>query len=338
MSGFVYVDLDGATAADGVVRSARKILQDGAKSLARSRTYAWALLERQVSGASAGLSVDPSDHGAAIRVFVDAVAERVAAGELALDPAKGVTARELAELNAVDRRSTLRDIERPTGTLADELLAASVTSAAATALGDSGLDGRTVAVEGAGSSLPAVLAALDAAGATVVAVGSASGTVADRAGLDAAAVAEALAEHGEGFPTALGSELPAPAVLSADAQVLLCGSRVGLIDHDVAAELPHQLVAPVGPVPVTAKALAVAGRRDIAVLADFLTCAGPLLAFRPAEDATPDGLLDEAARRATELTAELTDHPDGPFLGACRRAEQYLGTWQERLPFGRPLA
>ena len=28
----------------------------------------------------------------------------------------------------------------------------------------------------------------------------------------------------------------------------------------------------------------------------------------------------------------------GPFLGACHTAEAFLSTWQDELPFGRPLA
>ena len=50
MTGFVIIDLDDASRADGVVRSAKKVLVDGARTLARSRTYAWALMGHQISG------------------------------------------------------------------------------------------------------------------------------------------------------------------------------------------------------------------------------------------------------------------------------------------------
>ena len=34
----------------------------------------------------------------------------------------------------------------------------------------------------------------------------------------------------------------------------------------------------------------------------------------------------------------LAGSDDGPFLGACYAAEAFLSTWQDELPFGRPLA
>ena len=35
---------------------------------------------------------------------------------------------------------------------------------------------------------------------------------------------------------------------------------------------------------------------------------------------------------------EVHGHDEGPLLGACERAEAFLATWQDELPFGRPLA
>ncbi|MBT4655855.1 MAG: hypothetical protein HOB61_02230, partial [Actinobacteria bacterium] len=52
---FVAVDLADCPG-HGVVRSAPKILQGGAKDLARSMTYTLACLERQETGISAGIS------------------------------------------------------------------------------------------------------------------------------------------------------------------------------------------------------------------------------------------------------------------------------------------
>jgi hypothetical protein len=37
------------------------------------------------------------------------------------------------------------------------------------------------------------------------------------------------------------------------------------------------------------------------------------------------------------LTAEVLAHAEGPVLGACIRAEAFLGTWVDELPFGRPI-
>jgi glutamate dehydrogenase (NAD(P)+) len=335
MTGFVLVDLDDASAADGVVRSAKKILVDGARTMARSRTYAWALLGEQVSGASAGISVSPDHREAGVAAFVDAVVERVRSGELSLDPGKGMTREDLAPFDPIDRRGQLRDARGQSGPLSAELLAASAVAAASAALG--GLDGRRVALEGAAEALPALVAALGRAGASLVAVGTGTGAACEPGGLDPQKVLEAHREHGEGLTAVLGSD-EAATVMTAEADVLMCGSRLGLVDHDVAGTLGHRLLVPIGPVPVTAKGLAVATRRGVVVLPDFLTTVGPLLAFRSPEDVTAEDLLVRADEVAAGITAELLDHPEGPLLAACLRAEGFLATWQDRLPFGRPLA
>ena len=291
---FVVIDLDGAPIADGVVRLARKVLVDGARNLARSRTYAWALLGEQISGASAGINAEGDAREAACAAFVEELTPQVSAGTLSLDPAKGLTSTDLAGLTAADQRSTVLHDDP---TLHDRLLASGVVAAASVALGS--LDGATIALEGAGSATDAVESAFVAAGSTI-------------AGRDADA-------------------------LSSAADALVCGSKVGLVDHETAAALPHRVIVPIGPLPVTARGLAVARRRDIVVLPDFLTTAGPLMAFR-SNGTSADDLLATAADRISGLTAELTDHPDGPLLGACIRAETYLATWRDELPFGRPLA
>mgnify|MGYP003383856290 CR=1 FL=1 len=47
--GFVLIDLPNAPESTGIVRWARKILKDGATSLARSMTYSYASLGMKVS-------------------------------------------------------------------------------------------------------------------------------------------------------------------------------------------------------------------------------------------------------------------------------------------------
>ena len=255
---------------------------------------------------------------------------------MSLDPGKGLAPADLAPLAAVDTRSPVLGSATPIGTLADALLAAGVTAAAGAALG--GLDGRTVVLEGAGSAGPALVESFVGVGARVVAIGTTSGTVLVPADADTEALSSAWAEHGEGLPASMGSELRAGDVLGQDADVLVCGSRLGLVDHEVAAMLPQRVVVPCGPVPVTARGLAVARRREIIVLADFLTTLGPLLGFRPDGEATAGRLLDAARDRVDALTNDVLDHDEGPLLAACYRSEEFLRTWQDQLPFGRPLA
>jgi glutamate dehydrogenase/leucine dehydrogenase len=336
MTGFVVTDLDGAERATGVVRCAKKVLQDGARTMARSQTYAWAVLGERISGASAGISVDPADRAEGIAAFVQAVLPRVQAGELSLDPAKGVGPGDLTALAEADARPALRHSPTPDGELAHVLLAHGAVSAAAASLGS--LEGRRVALEGAGAATGAVLAALAAAGAVPVAVATGSQAVVAPDGLDTAALAEAWAHHGDGLPGALGSEVGAAAVFAAEADVLLCGSKLGVVDHDVAAGLSVGLLVPIAPAPVTAKGLAVATRAGTTVLADFVTTCGPLLADHPAPDATEASLRDAVASTVAGLVERTSDHPEGPLLGACYLAEDFLRTWQDQLPFGRPLA
>jgi hypothetical protein len=99
-------------------------------------------------------------------------------------------------------------------------------------------------------------------------------------------------------------------------------------------------VVPSGPIPVTAKGLAVLRREGVRVLPDFVTTAGPLIAGGlPVLDgqrgpASPDGV---GAPIAAVIDEVLLDD-SGPLLGACRRAEAFMKTWRDELPFGRPLA
>lgn len=327
-SGFIITDLPHATAADGVVRCAKKVLVDGARTLARSRTYAWALLEQHRSGASAGVSA-AGERDNAMAAFLEAAGPASASGTLVLDPAKGVRAEELAPLRAGDPRHDGDD---------DELLATSVVAAVAATPG--GLEGRTVGIEGAGNALAAVVRALGAAGARPTMVGLPDRTVVVSPELDPLLLATAIAPDGAALDTsalpegALLEEHATDFVLAAEVDVLMCGSKVGLVDHEVASRLAASVIAPIGPVPVTAKGLAVAARNGAVVLPDFLTTAGPLQRFlleRPGDQV-------DAARKAASRSAEFVAHAEGAHLGACLAAEAFLSSWCDELPFGRPLA
>ena len=67
---FIAVDLDGADTSVGQVRLAPKVLQDGAKLLARSWTYAFASFEMEISGASAGINAGGDTGPDALAAFV----------------------------------------------------------------------------------------------------------------------------------------------------------------------------------------------------------------------------------------------------------------------------
>lgn len=330
---FVAFDLDGAPAA-GIVRSAPKILQGGAKDLARSMTYTFATVEMQRGGASAGINAQPDDRAEAIAAFAAELLPMAADGALALDAGKGVAADQLAELHAADDRSDLLSAPHGPGTLGGHLAGLGPVVAAAAALG--GLDGRTVAIEGFGEGGPALAAAAAAHGARVVGVATAKGVRADAGGLDPAELAGAWADAGD---TMVGDDAePAWKIFTTDADILFTGSKAGAINHETAARLAASAVVPHQALPYTARALAVMQRADITVIPDFVALAAPVVAAWPGDAADADSVIAAATAAIQAAVEESAAHADGMFLGACHRAESFLSTWQDTLPFGRPLA
>ncbi len=271
---FIVVDFPDAPRSDGVVRCAKKVLVDSTRSLARARTYAWALLGQQVGGVSGAINALGDGRSEAVEAFAAELAPRVADGSLTLGAGKGLSENELSGLGAVRTRDT-------------DAFVAGILACASTA---HDMDGARVAIEFDGGVGEALTTALQNAGAEVVA-------------------------HG-------------PEALDVSADVLLFGSRPGVIDHERAAELSPTLLVPTGDLPFTPRALAVAGRRGINVLPDFLTTSGAL--------AAEAGL--DPVQALTERTAAALQSDEGPVVGACRMAEDFLSTWVQELPFGRPLA
>ena len=261
---FVAVDLEGAPG-QGIVRLAPRVLQGGARDLARSVTYALASLDRQETGVSAGISAPPEGRDAAMAAFVAEVASWDAV--FSLSAGKGVTDRDL-------------------GVAADPA-AGALLAAGAVAAGLAAVPGASTAVV-EGASGEALVEELSARGIEVVASDDPFGAVAD---------------------------------------LLFCGSKVGIVDHEVADRLAVGAVVPIGPLPITTRAVAHCQRRGITALPDFVTTAGPLI-----------GNVDEARKVVAAIVAGITDHDDSPIIGACVRAEGFLSTWQDDLPFGRPMA
>ena len=68
INAFVAVDLED-TPGRGVVRTSKKILQGGAKDLARSVTYGLASLDIKETGISAGISTPPEEKKESIEKF-----------------------------------------------------------------------------------------------------------------------------------------------------------------------------------------------------------------------------------------------------------------------------
>jgi glutamate dehydrogenase (NAD(P)+) len=329
VDGFVLLDLENAPGAVGVVRSAPKILVGGAEMLARSVTYSFAAFGVRAGGASAGVNAKPEDRSAAVAAF----AAEVAGFDppVLIDAAKGIDPADLAALTAKDpRRPELRAVTDGVSG-ADDLLAAGVLAAAEAAGGP--LSGKRAVIEGFGPTGIALARRLAEAGATVVAVATTAGTALEPGGFDPMALAEAWAAQGDAMAKSIGSsQKPAWAAWGADADIVFCGSKAGAMTHEGAALLKARTVVPIAPVPVTAKALAVMGRAGVTYVPDFVAIAAPLLAG--SADVDPA----DCPARIAELVRDLAGSPDGLFLAACARAEAFLRSWQDALPFGRPLA
>ena len=133
---------------------------------------------------------------------------------------------------------------------------------------------------------------------------------------------------------------PVAGLFLVEADVLVPGARIGVIDESRARALKARVVAPGANVPYTAGALEVLRERGIPALADFVCNSGATIGY------VTDGLLraDEAVaaveKRVRELTKESVKDPNGPHAGAARIAEAHLRTWLEpaQMPDGPALA
>jgi glutamate dehydrogenase/leucine dehydrogenase len=131
--------------------------------------------------------------------------------------------------------------------------------------------------------------------------------------------------------SANGATAQPEASFDVDCDVLLVAGKAGVLEHDLATTVRAKVVVPLTPVPVTARALAVLGRADVVVVPDFIATAGPVLATLD-----PDG--GDPMQRVHDSVAELAAQGTGLWMAAVTRAEEHLRTWQDALPFGRPLA
>ena len=344
--GFVVVDLDGAAGAAGLMRLAPKILPSGAREMARSATYSFASVGMQHSGASGGINARPDGRDGAVEAFLAECEPWVSSGEFLPDAGKGLSADDLVPLQDQDPRHPIRLSSNGGISLSERLAGAGAVAAAATVL--DGLEGRRVVIEGCGPVGVAAAAAATERGATLAGVATDKGlcTATGDAGLDVSALREAWTAHGPAFVQHLdGACSESGDVWGAADDVLLVGSKMGALNHNIAAGLDASAVACLHPIPFTTRALVILQAAGVVVLADFVCLAGPLFAAWPGElaglagDAVTAEAIESAAVEAiTNLVAETAGHPDGAFLGACGHAESFLRTWRDQLPFGRPLA
>jgi glutamate dehydrogenase (NAD(P)+) len=204
-----------------------------------------------------------------------------------------------------------------------------------------GLDGRTVAIEGFGKVGAGVAREVAYRGGRVVAVSTLAGCVADPGGFDIDQLWEGRAVHGDGLVAEVGrSCLPRHALFEIDADVLVPGARVGVIDEHRAARLGARAVAPAANVPYTAGGLEALGDRGIAAHADFVCNAAAVVGYTSPASASRAQVLERVQQTIIDLVAASSDDARGPFAGACALAEEFLRSWRppDESPPGPPLA
>ena len=314
---FVALDLPGAGAASGPVRWARKVLQGGAKDLARSQTYTYAALQMRRSGASAGISVDAPLRAEAVAAFVAEAAALVPDGTYLPDAAKGVSDQ--------DDSAPLRDGDPRTVARLGALAAAQCDGLSAAVAADAavGLDGCTSVIEGFSASGPALAEAVSQRGGRVVGLATAEGSLAADDGFDPASLAEAWAEHGDRALSALaGNGLGKPdALWGIGAGVVFAGSRMGIVNHGVVEGLECRALVPSGRLAYTSKALAVC-RRTRHRCGARLRRAGRIHRRRLEQSRTPatTSSAAEVASTVAALMADALESDDGAVSGRLLRS------------------
>jgi hypothetical protein len=119
--------------------------------------------------------------------------------------------------------------------------------------------------------------------------------------------------------------------ITADADVMFVAGKPGMIDHETASTMNARVIVPLSPVPVTSKAYATFRRAGVLYVPDFVALAAPLLLAFDEDGGDP-------VERVRSSVAEIAGEGADAWLVAIGRAEAFLSSWQDALPFGRPLA
>ena len=333
---FIVSDLEDV-ACFGIVRSAPKILQGGAKDLARSMTYSFASLEMKYGGASGGINAGPDERSQAIESFVEEIRDEIAAGSLGLDPGKGIGVDGFDGLTAIDSRNQIRFAIYENDPLHVYLSGLGPVECADHLLG---VDGKTVAIEGFGAHSVVMAELLEERGAKIIGVSTLSGSVSTPDGIAADEIRERWSTNGADFVVGEGEEETDPAwkIFQCGADVLFAGSKMGAINHTTAEKLEIEALIPHQPLPFTAKALSVLQKKGCMVVPDFVPVAGPLFSYWVEEGIEISNIISQVSSEMRAILDETVGNDDGLFLGSCYRAESFLSSWQQKLPFGRPLA
>jgi len=333
--GFVVFDLPGAPLSAGGTRLAPDVSAAEVALLARAMTYKFAALGQRVGGAKAGLRGDPADPAAKAALMARFCAEvRTMSDRFLTGPDMGTAEEDFAPLRAGRAAPSVMRAVVGGVPFEDLLTGYGVTVAADVALTAAegwGWEGRSVAIEGFGKVGGGVAREVTRRGGRVAAVSTVAGCVADPAGLDVEVLLALRRVHGDACVVRYGRPAGPPAQLftAVNADVIVPGTRPGVISAQVAGSLPPgvKVVAPAANAPYTEEGAGVLRGRGILALPDFVCNAGAVIGYRSAAGATPAEVLAAVDATVTGLIGEALRHPGGPLAGACERAGRFLRGW-----------
>src|SRR5712692_2136283 len=301
-------------------------------------TYKFAVLGANFGGAKGAIKAAASDRDDAVRRYVDEIRPLVESATFLTATDLGTVPDDFRSLPGTDQ-ADLMHTDYMGMPLDAFLTGLGVATAADTALG--GLEGRTVAIEGFGKVGGATAVEMAMRGARLIAFSTIHGCVRRPEGFDVDALLELRKQYGDRLVERLGVEVrPAADLFAVEADVLVPGARIGVIDEPRARALKARVVAPGANVPYTAGALDVLKERRIPALADFVCNAGATIGYVTAGLVAADEAVAAVEKRVRELTRESLEDPDGPVSGAQRIAEAHLRTWvdESQMPDGPALA
>jgi glutamate dehydrogenase (NAD(P)+) len=334
---YVAFDFECPTSAGGT-RLAPDVTERETQLLARAMTYKFAVLGVDFGGAKATIRAAPDERDDAIRRYCDEIRPLIEQRTFLTATDLGTVPGDFLSLPGGEEESLMHSDYH--GMPLDAYITGLgvAVAAEATLLG---LDGRTVAVEGFGKVGGATALEMTRRGARLVAFSTIHGCVENANGFDVKELLELRAQHGDRLVEHVGSELkPSAHLFGVDADVLVPGARIGVVDEVRAAVLNARVVAPAANVPYTVGGLRVLRERKIPALADFVCNSGATIGYSTAGLLTAEEAVAAVEARVRDLTRASLEHPDGPLMGARSLAEDHLRTWLDKrqMPEGPALA
>ncbi len=334
---YVAFDFECPTSAGGT-RLAPDVTERETQLLARAMTYKFAVLGVNYGGAKATIRATEADRDDAIRRYCDEVRPLIESGTFLTATDLGTRPEDLSSLPGGDGDHLMhKDFN---GMPLDAFITGlGVTVAAETAIGS--LRGRTVAVEGFGKVGGATALEMSNRGARLIAFSTIHGSVSRPGGFSVEELLRLRGQHGDRLVEHVGETVgPAADLFQVEADVLVPGARIGVIDEKRAGLLRVRVVAPAANVPYTRAALEILRERGIIALADFVCNSGATIGYATGGLTTPSSAVSAVDSRVSEMTREAMADPQGAYEGARKLAEAHLRTWvgPAQMPDGPPLA